>query len=291
MRYTVLLNADGGIEDDLIVTRPGDAQLPAGTMLIVFNAARKAHDLALFEQKLGGRLKFKPHDNKALLALQGPEAGAVLAQLCDAPEKLAFMQTTVSEIDGIACRISRAGYTGEDGFEISVANEFAPKLAKKLYQDERVKPAGLGARDSLRLEAGLCLYGHDMNDQIDPISAGLLFAIGKKRRELGGFAGAERVLEILAGGPKTRRVGIVFEGRMPVREGAPIIDDDGREIGHVTSGTFGPTVKAPIAMAYVPAEFAKEGTKLTALVRKRPVSGTVSKMPFVPANYARTPGV
>ncbi len=291
MRYTVLLNDDGGIEDDLIVTRPGDAQLPAGTMLIVFNAARKYHDLALFEQNLGDRLKFKLHEDKALLALQGPQAGAVLARLCDAPEKLAFMQTTLGEIDGITCRISRAGYTGEDGFEISVNNEFAQKLAQKLYADERVEPAGLGARDSLRLEAGLCLYGHDMNDHIDPVSAGLLFAIGKKRRELGGFAGAERVLEILAEGPQMRRVGIVFEGRMPAREGAPIIDDDEREIGHVTSGTFSPTLQAPIAMAYVPAEFAREGTKLAALVRSKSVSGTVSKMPFVAANYARTPGV
>ncbi|VAW22697.1 Aminomethyltransferase (glycine cleavage system T protein) [hydrothermal vent metagenome] len=291
MRYTVLLNDDGGIEDDLIVTRPGDAQLPAGTMLIVFNAARKYHDLALFENALGDKLKFELHENKSLLALQGPEAGAVLAQLCDAPEKLAFMQTTTCEIDGIECRISRAGYTGEDGFEISVGNQFAQKIAQKLYEDARVEPAGLGARDSLRLEAGLCLYGHDMNEHIDPISAGLLFAIGKKRRELGGFAGAERVLEILAEGPQTRRVGIIFEGRMPVREGAPIVDEEGHEIGHVTSGTFGPTIKAPIAMAYVPAEFAREGTKLTALVRNRPVVGTVSKMPFVPANYARKPGV
>jgi len=291
MRYTVLLNDDGGIEDDLIVTRPGDAQLPAGTMFIVFNAARKAHDLALFEQKLGDRLKFELHQNKALIALQGPEAALVLAQLCDAPDKLAFMQSTASEIENIPCQISRAGYTGEDGFEISLANEFAQKIAQKLFADQRVKPAGLGARDSLRLEAGLCLYGHDMNDQIDPISAGLVFAIGKKRRELGGFTGAGRVLEVLAEGPDMRRVGMLFAGRMPVREGAEIVDEAGQKIGYVTSGTFSPTLQAPIAMGYVPAEFAAEGTKLAALVRSRSVSGSVSKMPFVPQNYARTPGV
>ncbi len=291
MRYTVLLNGDGGIEDDLIVTRPREDQAPDGTLFVVVNAARKAHDLALFENALGDRLNFELHENKALIALQGPKAASVLARLCDAPDQLAFMQTTASEIDNIACQISRAGYTGEDGFEISVSNEFAPKLAQRLFADERVKPAGLGARDSLRLEAGLCLYGHDMNERIDPISAGLLFAIGKKRRQQGGFVGADRVLEILAGGPDTRRVGIVFDGRVPVREGAQIVDAAGLKIGHVTSGTFSPTIKAPIAMAYVPAALAVEGTRLTALVRGRSVSGTVSKMPFVANNYARSPGV
>ena len=290
MRYTVLLNERGGIEDDLIVTRPATGQA-GDKMFMVLNAARKHHDLEIFKAALGDRLQFELHEDKALLALQGPMASAVLAKLCDAPEKLAFMQTTASRIGDIDCQVSRCGYTGEDGFEISVANDHAGKLAQMLYGDDRVKPAGLGARDSLRLEAGLCLYGHDMNDTIDPVSADLLFAIGKKRRVEGGFTGADRIIELINNGTPTRRVGIRFDGRMPVREGARIVDPEGHEIGHVTSGTFGPTLEAPVAMAYVPIELAEAGTVLRALVRGREVTGTVSKMPFVPQNYARQPGI
>lgn len=291
MRYTVLLNANGGIEDDLIVTRPAVGQAPDGVMFIVVNAARKSHDLAIFKAALGDLLEFELHQDKALLALQGPVAGAVLAKLGDAPHKLTFMQTMPARIEGMDCQISRCGYTGEDGFEISLSNAEATRMAEMLYADERVKPAGLGARDSLRLEAGLCLYGHDMDDTIDPVSADLLFAIGKQRRTDGGFVGAPRVLEIIKNGPQKRRVGILFEGRMPVREGAEIIEEGGAKIGQVTSGTFAPSLKAPIAMAYVPAEIATPGTKIKALVRGREVVGTITKMPFVRQNYARQPGI
>ncbi len=291
MRYTVLLNANGGIEDDLIVTRPAVGQAPDGVMFIVVNAARKSHDLAIFKAALGDLLEFELHENKALLALQGPLAGAVLAELSDAPHRLAFMQTMPARIEGMDCQISRCGYTGEDGFEISLKNDDAVRLAELLYADERLEPAGLGARDSLRLEAGLCLYGHDMDDSIDPVSADLLFAIGKQRRVDGGFVGAPRVLEVIKEGPQKRRVGILFEGRMPVREGAEIVDAGGAKIGQVTSGTFAPSLKAPIAMAYVPAEIAAPENKITALVRGREVVGTITKMPFVPQNYARKPGI
>ncbi len=291
MRYTVLLNAEGGIEDDLIVTRPAEGQAADGVMFIVVNAARKAHDLAIFEEAFTDELEFELHEDKALLALQGPLAGAVLAELSDAPLKLAFMQAMPASIEGIECQISRCGYTGEDGFEISLKNNDAISLAKKLYADERVKPAGLGARDSLRLEAGLCLYGHDMDDTIDPVSADLLFAIGKQRRIDGGFVGAPRVLEIIKEGPQKRRVGILFDGRMPVREGTEIVDASGAKIGQVTSGTFAPSLKAPIAMAYVPSELAVLGNKVTALVRGREVVGTITRMPFVHQNYARKPGI
>ena len=291
MRYTVLLNAHGGIEDDLIVTRPAEGQADDGTMFIVVNAARKDHDIALMRAALGDRLQFTLHENKSLLALQGPQAASVLDELCAAPRKLAFMQSAPDEIEGIACQVSRCGYTGEDGFELSVANADAVRLAEILYADDRVRPAGLGARDSLRLEAGLCLYGHDMNDSIDPVTANILFAIGRKRRTEGGYRGAEAVSQVLRQGPVMRRIGITFEGRRPVREGSVIVDAQGESVGHVTSGTFSPCLKEPIAMAYVPVALAETGTPLAAMVRGTPVSGTVTDMPFVAQHYARTPGV
>ncbi|MCF6325720.1 MAG: glycine cleavage system aminomethyltransferase GcvT [Devosiaceae bacterium] len=294
MRYTVLLNDAGGIEDDLIVTRSdegGRAQAQGICLSIVVNAARKTHDMELFKAALGDRLEFELHEDKSLLALQGPLAAKILANFTDAPHKLAFMQTTSSEIGSIECQISRCGYTGEDGFEISVANSSAAELAKTLYGDERVLPAGLGARDSLRLEAGLCLYGHDMNDEIDPVSANIIFAVGKKRRETGGFTGADAVISALKNGPKMLRVGVVFDGRMPVREGADIVDEADNKIGSITSGTFSPSLGSPIAMGYVPASMSESGTAITAIVRGRKISGTVSDMPFVKQNYARQPGV
>ncbi len=291
MRYTVLLNKQGGIEDDLIVTRPAEGQASDGTMFIVVNAARKDHDLALMQSALGDILQFKLHDDKALLALQGPLAATVLATLCDAPHQLSFMNSMPAQIGGIDCQISRCGYTGEDGFEISVANNKAPELAKLIYADERVKPAGLGARDSLRLEAGLCLYGHDMNDEIDPVAANILFSIGKQRRTDGGVVGADAVIDIINKGSKMRRVGLTFSGRMPVREGAEIVDNAGAKIGYVTSGTFSPCLELPICFAYVPAHLAENDTPITAMVRGKPVTGKVSPMPFVAQNYARKPGL
>lgn len=291
MRYTVLLNENGGIEDDLIVTRPAEGQAPDGTIFIVVNAARKHHDLAIMQKFFDQKLNFELHEDKALLALQGPLAATVLATLCDAPHQLKFMQSMPAKIAGVACQISRCGYTGEDGFEISVANVNATKIAKELYADERVKPAGLGARDSLRLEAGLCLYGHDMNDQINPVEANILFAIGKQRRTDGGFVGATAVIKSIQQGAKNIRVGIVFEGRMPVREGAEVVDADGNKIGAVTSGTSAPTFGSPIAMGYVPLVNAANDTPITAIVRGKPVKGRVVPMPFVTQNYARQPGL
>lgn len=291
MRYSVLLNDRGTIEDDLIVTRPAPDQADDGVIYIVINAARKHHDLSILENQLGGQLSFTLADNLSLLALQGPKAATALANLCDAPHKIAFMQSISTQIAGVPVVVSRSGYTGEDGFEISVDNEHAEKIARLLLDQPDVLPAGLGARDSLRLESGLCLYGHDMDDTIDPITANLLFAIGKQRRETGGFAGFDQISAIRAEGPTLKRSGIVFDGRMPVREGAEIIDQDDVVIGRVTSGTFSPTLQKPIAMAYIPRNLAKDGQQVTARVRGKPVVGTVSKMPFVPQTYKREPGL
>lgn len=287
MRYTVLLNPQGGIEDDLIVTRPAEGQAPDGVMFIVVNAARKDHDIAYMRGAHQGDVTFELRDDQTLVALQGPRAAEVLASLTDAPDRLGFMQATDAEIDGMQVTISRSGYTGEDGFEIAIANENAPVLFDLLMAHPLVEPAGLGARDSLRLEAGLCLYGHDMNDAIDPVTANIVFAIGKRRRSEGGFIGAESVLARLAEGADDRRVGIRFEGRQPVREGAELVDQAGNVIGRVTSGTFSPTAQASIAMGYLPAPLAAHGTPVTAMVRGKPISGTVSPLPFVPHRYVR----
>lgn len=289
MRYTVLLNADGGIEDDLIITRPAEGQEPDGVMYMVVNAARKHHDLDFMRTHGAADITYDLRDDLALIALQGPQAAEVLSRHADIVGKLGFMQAGPAAIAGIAVNVSRSGYTGEDGFELSVANTDAPKIFDLLAADDRVEPAGLGARDSLRLEAGLCLYGHDMNDAIDPVTAGLIFAIGKRRRTEGGFAGADTVLSRIAKGPDDKRVGIRFEGRQPVREGAELVDADGNVIGRITSGTFAPTAQASIAMGYVPADIASEGEAVTAIVRGKPIAGTIAKMPFVQQRYYRKP--
>lgn len=289
MRYTVLLNDKGGIEDDLIITRPAQGQAEDGVMFMVVNAARKAHDLRFMQQALDGVVRFELRDDLALIALQGPRAAEVLAKFCDLPDRLGFMQAAHAEINGIAANVSRSGYTGEDGFEISIANSDAEAIFDLLVADPLVEPAGLGARDSLRLEAGLCLYGHDMDDGIDPVTAGLMFAIGKRRRAEGGFMGADAVLARIAGGPAEKRVGIRFEGRQPVREGAELVDASGAVIGRITSGTFAPTAQASIAMGYLPTGLASEGAAVTAMVRGRPIAGAVAKMPFVPQRYVRKP--
>ncbi len=289
MRYTVLLNENGGIEDDLIITRPANGQAPDGTMFMVVNAARKHHDLAHMRAHAPADITFDLKDDLALIALQGPKAAEVLARHTDVIDELGFMQAAPATIGGIAVNISRSGYTGEDGVEISVDNAKAAKIFDSLVADDRVEPAGLGARDSLRLEAGLCLYGHDMTDTVDPVSASLLFAIGKRRRTEGGFVGAEPVLAKLAEGASDKRIGIQFEGRQPVREGAELIDGDGNVIGRITSGTFAPTAQASIAMGYLPADRAKAGEPVTARVRGREIAGTIVKMPFVPQRYYRKP--
>ncbi|WP_116653376.1 glycine cleavage system aminomethyltransferase GcvT [Pelagibacterium sediminicola] len=287
MRYTVLLNAKGGIEDDLMVTRPAAGEAPDGVIFMVVNAARKHHDLALMQKALPEGVSVTLRDDVSLLALQGPAAAEVLGGHTDVADRLAFMETLPATIGSIPASVSRSGYTGEDGFEISVANEDAPALFDLLMANPLVKPAGLGARDSLRLEAGLCLYGHDMDDTIDPVSANLLFAIGKRRRAQGGFIGDEAVMARLAQGVAERRVGLRFEGRQPVREGAELIDENGAVIGRVTSGTFAPTVEASIALGYLPADLAAMDTPITAMVRGRPVAGAVVATPFVPHRYVR----
>ncbi len=280
MRYSLLLNEEGGILDDLIVTNAGPHYA------LVVNGACKWDDIAHLREHLADDITLTHYQDQALLALQGPKAGAVLEELVPGTGKLVFMTAGFFIWNDIPLWVSRAGYTGEDGFEISIPAEHVEKLADALVADDRVKPAGLGARDSLRLEAGLPLYGHDLDEATDPVSAGLLFALTKSRRESGGWMGHGPVAEKLASGPASKRVGLKVEGRMPAREGSPVFAGD-TEVGRVTSGGFSPTLGYPIAMAYVQAEHAKKGTALQIEVRKKRLDATVTPMPFVPQNYYR----
>ena len=281
LRYTVLTNEQGGVLDDLIVGRVADG------LSVVVNAACREADLAHLRAALEPAHRIEELMDRALLALQGPAAAAVLARLAPPAAELGFMQSAEARIGGWRCRIARSGYTGEDGFEISVAAAAAAALARLLLDQAEVEPAGLGARDSLRLEAGLCLYGHELTPEITPIEAGLAWAIGKRRCEQGGFPGAGTILRQLRDGPARKLVGIRPDGRVPAREGAEIQDTDGRAIGFVTSGGFGPTVGGPIALGYVAAAHAAPGTPLTLIVRDRPHPAHVAETPFVPHRYAR----
>jgi len=281
MRYTLLLNQQGGIIDDLMATRVED-----GLMLVV-NAGGKEADLAYLHQHLDKSVSIEPHFERALLALQGPAAVAVLARFAGDVERMPFMSAAELSLAGIPCFVTRSGYTGEDGFEISVAAENAIALAERLLAEPEVAPIGLGARDTLRLEAGLCLYGHDIDETTTPIEAGLAWAVGKRRRAGGEFPGAEVILKQLAEGPARKRVGIRPDGRAPAREGTAILDRAGKEIGRVTSGGFGPTVGAPIAMGYVDAAHAGAGEALALVVRDVPRPAHVSLLPFVPTRYYR----
>jgi aminomethyltransferase len=285
MRYTLLLNAAGGIIDDLMVTRPADRE---GALALVFNAARKAVDDAHVAARLPEGVTLEKAEDRALLALQGPEAAAVMARHAPGLEALTFMAAQPASLAGIACQVSRSGYTGEDGFEISVAAAEAEALARLLLAEPEVKPIGLGARDSLRLEAGLPLYGHELDETTSPVEADLGFAISKRRREEGGFPGAERILRELAEGTTRKRVGIRPSGRAPVREGAEIVDAAGTRIGMVTSGGFGATVNAPVAMGYVEPRFAAAGTKLATRGRRGDEAAEVVALPFVPHRYFRS---
>ncbi len=286
MRYTLLLNDSGGIIDDLMVTRPG-SENDDGAIGLVFNAGRKEFDDDYFSARLPDDVTLQTANDRALLALQGPEAAAVMARHCRKAAALTFMGTTSSEFDGIDCHISRSGYTGEDGFEISVPVGDAENLARALLAEPEVKPIGLGARDSLRLEAGLPLYGHDLDETISPVEADLGFAISKRRRAEGGFPGAERILKELADGPSRKRVGIRPAGRAPVREGAEVVVE-GEVVGLVTSGGFGGTVNAPVAMGYVAPKFAEPGTKLATRGRRGDEAAEIAALPFVPHRYFRT---
>jgi aminomethyltransferase len=284
MRYTVLLNDAGGIEDDLMVTRTFE---PEGTLYVVVNAACKDKDYAILEEKLGDRLVLEPLEDRALIALQGPKAEQVLASLAPDVADMGFMEATMVTLEGVVCWVSRSGYTGEDGYEISVPADEAESLSRRLLRNPDVELIGLGARDSLRLEAGLCLSGHDFDAEISPVEANITFALGKKRREEGDFIGADRILKELSDGVDKLRVGIAPTGRAPAREGTEIADVDGNVIGKITSGGFGPTYGAPVAMGFVPSAYAEVGTELQLLIRGKAHPATVAVTPFVPQRYKR----
>jgi aminomethyltransferase len=280
IRYSLLLSAYGGILDDVMGTRTGEA------LAIVVNGATKQADVAHLRAHLPPSLELVHHEGLALLALQGPDAAAVLDALVPGVAGLRFMRWGSFPWGGATLSVSRSGYTGEDGFEISADPETAEALARHLLADQRVKPIGLGARDSLRLEAGLPLYGHDLGPDTSPIEAGLAFAISKRRKVEGGFPGAERILAELLDGPKRKRVGLRLEGRQPAREGTAILCGD-LPVGTVTSGGYGPSVEAPIAMGYVAAADAADGTALDLEVRGRCLPATVVPLPFWQKHYVR----
>ncbi|WP_111411780.1 glycine cleavage system aminomethyltransferase GcvT [Billgrantia lactosivorans] len=285
-RYALFTAQDGGILDDLMVANPG-----GGVLYLVVNAACKDQDLALLDTGLDEEHRPELLE-RGLLALQGPKAAEVMRRHCPEACELVFMQHGRFEIDGVPVWISRSGYTGEDGFEISVPADQAESLARRLLAEEEVEPIGLGARDSLRLEAGLCLYGHDIDTETTPVEAGLIWAIGKARRHGGersaGFPGADVILhQVDARDHRRKRVGLLGEGRAPVREGADLYAEDGRHVGRVTSGGFGPSVGRPVAMGYVLVEQAEVGTTVYAEVRGKRLPMVVSKMPFVAPGYYR----
>jgi len=284
MRYTVLLNDNGGIEDDLMVTRTFE---PEDSLYVVVNAACKDKDYAILEERFAGRLALEPLEDRALLALQGPKAEEVLAELAPEVADLNFMEGTHVTLEGVVCWVARCGYTGEDGYEISIPQEEAPALADRLLRNADVEWIGLGARDSLRLEVGLCLSGHDFDASISPVEANITFALGKKRREDGDFIASKRILDELTNGAEKLLVGILPTGRAPAREGAEIADMDGTVIGRITSGGFGPTHGGPVAMGYVPAAFTEEGTDLQLIIRGKAHPAKVAKTPFVPQRYKR----
>ncbi|MHA6332860.1 glycine cleavage system aminomethyltransferase GcvT [Qipengyuania sp. CAU 1752] len=280
MRYSLLLTEAGGIIDDLMVTNTGPH------IALVVNGACKWDDIAHLREHLPDEITLTHYDDQALLALQGPKAAEVLEALVPGTAELTFMTSGGFTWDGAPLWVSRAGYTGEDGFEISVHNDHVERLADALVADPRVNPAGLGARDSLRLEAGLPLYGHDLDLDTDPVSADLTFALTKKRRETGGYMGHAAIAARLADGGTVRRIGLQLEGRMPAREGATVHVGDA-EIGRVTSGGFSPTLGYPIAMAYIANEHATEGNKVEIEVRNKRLPAEVVPMPFVPHRYYR----
>ncbi len=281
MRYSFLTDESGGIYDDLIVTRREE------DLFVVVNAGCKTQDIDLLTTGLAGKATVTELTDRALIALQGPKAAEVLARYNADVAAMSFMTYRELDIAGVPCFVTRSGYTGEDGYEISIPNTHAVELSRKLLAEEEVAPVGLGARDSLRLEAGLCLYGHDLTRETSPISAGLLWSISKRRREEGGFPGAEVIQAEIANKPKMRRVGILPEGRAPAREHTEIADENGNVIGEVTSGGFSPSLQAPIAMGYVPRDFATAGTEINLLVRGKARPAKVVKMPFVEQRYYR----
>jgi len=277
-RYTLFTNEAGGIIDDLMVARLAEDRL-----FLVVNASRKEVDFGHLQNHLSGHT-LTPLEDRALLALQGPAAMEVLGEQAAA---LPFMAVADLTLFGLACQVTRSGYTGEDGFEISVAGADAEALADALIAHPAVVPVGLGARDSLRLEAGLCLYGNDIDELTSPVEAGLTWVIGKRRKMAWDFPGALLVRDQLDNGPPRRRVGIRPEGRVPARALTQILAMDGTEAGTVTSGVFGPSANGPVAMGYVRKDLADDGTRLQLVVRGKPIPSTVSPLPFVPHHYQR----
>ena len=288
IRYTLLTNAQGGLVDDLMVARPprDDDQ---GTLYVVVNAGTKDGDFALFEQAAAGRARLVRADDRALIALQGPEAADVLGDIFPQVRALTFMTHQEVEFEGHGLMVARSGYTGEDGYEILVPQPIATAFWERLLADARVKPIGLGARDSLRLEAGLPLYGHDADESVSPLEANLGFAVSKRRLKAADFPGAARTVREAEQGPSRVRVGLkVLEGA-PAREGAEIADASGVVIGRVTSGGFSPSLGHPIAMGFVPPAHAAAGARLSVIVRGKAQAAEVVAMPFVPHRYVRKP--
>ena len=285
-RYSQLLNEEGGILDDLMVTRSADPD-EDGALLLVVNAACKTQDYAHIEARLPANVKLVRAEHRGLIALQGPKAEEALAALNPEAAEMGFMTLRTLKLGGVKANVSRSGYTGEDGYEISAAADRIGEIWDALLLDARVKPIGLGARDSLRLEAGLCLYGHDIDTTTSPVEAALNWSIQKRRREEGGFPGAARIQREFAEGVSRVRVGLLPEGRAPAREGAEIATADGTIVGKVTSGGFGPTLNGPCAMGYVAREHSAPGTKLDLIVRGKPLPATIAAMPFVPNRYKR----
>ncbi len=290
LRYTLLLDDQGGIVDDLIVGRPLEPERQGGLYLVV-NAGRKAVDFALIEGACHGRAGLARADDRALIAIQGPEAAAVVSAFLPAASDLGFMRHAWMDLGGEAVLVSRSGYTGEDGFEVLAGASIAGALWDRLNADPRSRPVGLGARDSLRLEAGLPLHGHDIDETTSPIEAALDFAVSRRRLRTGALPGAARLAAERKAGPRRLRIGLrVLEGA-PAREGAVIMDGEGREVGVVTSGGFSPSLGAPIAMGYVPPALAAPDTSLAVVVRGRAQPARVTTLPFVPHRYHRTPAI
>ncbi|WP_020407909.1 glycine cleavage system aminomethyltransferase GcvT [Hahella ganghwensis] len=284
-RYTLFTNEKGGILDDLMVTNDGES------LFLVVNAACKDQDIAHLKQHLSDHCEIKVLEDRALLALQGPAAAKVMESFAPELNKLTFMKGAYASLNGAECFVTRSGYTGEDGFEISVPADECEALARALLAHEEVEPIGLGARDSLRLEAGLCLYGHDLNTETNLVEGNLKWVLSKPRRSgearEGGFPGAAETLKQFAEGSSRKRVGIQPEGRAPVREGAEIQTLDGEKIGEITSGGFGPTVGKPVAMGYVSSEYAAVGSKLKVILRGREIAAEVVPAIFVEHRYFR----
>ena len=279
-RYTFFTNGEGGIMDDLIVSNAGDH------LFAVVSASMRHQDIPHMADNLDGVEVIEIFD-RALVAVQGPKAEDVVGTLCPAVRDLKFMETTVADILGVECRISRLGYTGEDGFEVSILEDRAIEISKAFLAHDDCEPAGLGARDSLRLEAGLCLYGNDIDNDTSPVEAALTWAIQKRRREEGGFPGAARIQREIAEGPARKLVGIKPEGRIPARHGVETQGPDGETIGEVTSGGYGPTVGGPVAMGYVSAGHASPGENVNLIVRGKAQPANVVALPFVQQNYKR----